>query len=105
VASLGPPAAVAPEPPVSAGGGGEEVVREFKCRSCHVIDEDPAGGSTGPALRRAGFRELYTKEYFRRKVSDPVAFWPDTSMIYTPRTKKPTPQQVEALVEWFFGEG
>lgn len=80
----------------------QEVIRR-QCKTCHVIDGDPTGGSTGPPLNRNEFAGLYTRAYFRKKVGDPVAFWADTTMIYKPRTWRPSPEQLDALESWFFG--
>jgi hypothetical protein len=81
-----------------------------------VIDGSEPKDDTGPPLDRAAkgdrpaFRELYTREYFRRKVGDPRKYWPPTetnpgtSMNYTPMRLKPTPDELAALERWFFGE-
>jgi quinol-cytochrome oxidoreductase complex cytochrome b subunit len=91
-------------PDVSLDERAREVMRSFRCANCHVIDGNPSVDESGPPLDRAGFPELYTKEFFRRKVGDPRAFWPDTNMLYTPKSKKPTPGELEILVRWFFGD-
>ena len=41
------------------------------------------------------------RKFFRLKVSDPRAFWPDTGMHYTPKRLKPTPEEFAALKRWF----
>jgi ubiquinol-cytochrome c reductase cytochrome b subunit len=90
------------------------VLEKFKCGGCHIIDggtgeEDPVNYTGPPLWRQAhegvpAFRELYTREYFRRKVGDPVGFWSETQMIYTPRRLKPTDEELDLLERWFFGE-
>lgn len=111
LATAPPPSAaeeVAPaEEPSAARARDEkaaEVVRLFRCAGCHVIDGDPKGGDAGPPLQRAEARALYTEAYFRRKVGDPLAFWEATGMLYTPKSRKPTPEQLDILTRWFFGE-
>jgi cytochrome c553 len=74
------------------------------CASCHTIDDDPDGGETGPPLRREGFAERYRESFFRLKVSDPAALWEDTGMVYKPKRRKPTDEQLEILVRYFFPE-
>ena len=87
-----------------------QVMKTFRCRSCHIIDGDPEGGDTGPPLwreasrTRPAFGSLYTREFFRLKVADPVAFWEETQMRYTPPRRKPKPEQVEVLARYFFGD-
>lgn len=109
--SLRPAEEAAPAPLPEALAEGETleeraraVMQKFKCAGCHVIDGDDSGGTTGPALSREGFGELYTEKFFRLKVGDPVAFWPETGMRYSPPKRKPTPQELDALVRWFFGD-
>jgi hypothetical protein len=80
-----------------------EVIGKFRCTKCHVIDGEGEGGETGPPLDRSRFPELYTRRYFRLKVGDPLAFWPETGMVYKPRSLKPTEQELDALERWFFG--
>jgi ubiquinol-cytochrome c reductase cytochrome b subunit len=104
------PAEPAPEP--AATGGLDEraaqVMEKFRCRSCHVIDGGESDQETGPPLtRRASadlpaFRALYAREFFRRKVGDPKKLWPETSMRYTPKRLKPTPEELAILERWFF---
>ena len=75
---------------------------ESKCTRCHTISGIDEGDTIGPPLNRDGFAKLYTKTFFRLKVKDPVAFWEDTSMRYSPKRWKPSGKQVELLVEFFF---
>jgi quinol-cytochrome oxidoreductase complex cytochrome b subunit len=102
-------AAPAPLPEESAEGPSFDeraraVMAKFKCAGCHVIDGDDSGDATGPALNREGFAELYTEKFFRLKVGDPIAFWPETGMRYSPPKRKPTPEELDLLVRWFFGD-
>ncbi|MHC4341413.1 MAG: cytochrome b N-terminal domain-containing protein [Planctomycetota bacterium] len=102
-----PAKAVEEEPAVAAQGNLEEqafaVMSKFKCASCHIID-GKEGGDLGPPLERARFNELYKERFFRLKVSDPVAFWEFTAMIYKPKRLRPKPEEVEILVRYFFGK-
>jgi len=88
--------------------GVEPIFETFRCRKCHIIDDDPDGGDSGPPLHRRGtrdlpsFDELYTRAFFRRKVADPEALWADTGMYYPKRAGLPTADQVAALERWFF---
>lgn len=109
--SLRPVDAAAPAPLPEASAEGETleeraraVMDKFKCAGCHVIDGKESGDATGPALAREGFAELYTERFFRLKVGDPVAFWPDTGMRYSPPKRKPTREELDVLVRWFFGD-
>ena len=82
----------------------QAVLDRFKCGKCHRIDGDAESEDTAPRLSRDESFKLYTREYFRRKVGDPLAFWPDTQMVYSPRRLKPTPKQLDDLERWFFGQ-
>lgn len=79
------------------------VLKKFRCAQCHTIDGDEDGGDTGPALNRKVFGELYTRKYFRLKVSNPGEFWEDTGMSY-PRNRLPNDEELDALTEHFFGK-
>ncbi len=107
--ALGQESAEAQSPTVPAGmegGDWEEraqvVMLKFKCAGCHRIDGDEGGGESGPPLDRQGFADLYTELYFRRKVADPIAFWDATGMRYSPARLKPTQEELETLVRWFY---
>jgi len=82
----------------------QAVLTRFQCGSCHSIDGDLESDATGPPLNRKGFAKLYTRTYFRLRVGDPLAFWHDTQMNYTPRRRKPTKEQLDLLEAWFFGD-
>jgi quinol-cytochrome oxidoreductase complex cytochrome b subunit len=109
-------AETASSPADTPSSAAEAAMEKFQCRRCHVIDGSEPKDDTGPPLDRAAkgdrpaFRELYTREYFRRKVGDPRKYWPPTetnpgtSMNYTPMRLKPTPDELAALERWFFGE-
>jgi len=82
----------------------QKTLRRFRCAKCHVIHGDPDGGEDGPPLPLgAEFAELYSRKYFAKKVSDPVAFWADTGMTY-PKKRKPTPEEMEVLARYFYGD-
>ncbi len=100
-----PPApADTPTPDVQA------VMERFQCARCHSIDGAESADDLGPPLRRVAgddrpaVRDLFTREFFRRKVGDPLKYWDATSMNYTPKRLKPTPEELLALERWFFGE-
>ena len=84
------------------------IMEKFKCAKCHVIDDGESEEESGPPLIRGGadirppFGVLYTREYFRLKVSNPRKMWPDTGMYYTPKRLKPTPEELAILEKWFF---
>ena len=108
VASDAPPA----EPteagePTDAGGAEAQAVAllQAKCTRCHSIAGVEEENIDGPPLRRDVFSQLYTKKFFRLKVKDPVKFWEETSMRYTPKRWKPSDEQIELLVKYFFGDG
>jgi ubiquinol-cytochrome c reductase cytochrome b subunit len=106
--SVAEPATAAEADPAPAAEGTLEeqalaVMAKAKCANCHVVDGRD-GGDLGPPLERTGFSELYRERFFRLKVSDPVAFWKDTAMVYKPRSRTPTPEEVEILVRYFFGK-
>ncbi|MHC4960306.1 MAG: cytochrome b N-terminal domain-containing protein [Planctomycetota bacterium] len=106
--------AQAPEPqieieePVVASGDPIEArvapVMKRSCIKCHVVDGDEDGSTTGPPLNREGFPELYTEKFFRLKLKDPEKLWEDTGMVYKPRRYRPTDEEIELLVEFFYGK-
>lgn len=99
------PAAEEPAPPPAASGGdaaARAVIAKFRCTKCHTIDGDEEGGETGPPLDRSRFQGLYTRRFFRLKVGDPLGFWPETGMVYQPRSRKPTEEELDALERFFF---
>jgi ubiquinol-cytochrome c reductase cytochrome b subunit len=114
VSSLATRAAAASEPAPAAPAAGDldgraaQVLEKFKCRSCHVIDGGESDQESGPPLTRRAtadlpaFGALYQREFFRRKVGDPKKFWAETSMRYTPKRLKPTPDELAVLERWFF---
>jgi hypothetical protein len=109
ILSLQTPAAEPAAPAVPAERGdltsrAAAALERFQCAGCHRIDGDANGGDQGPPLDRDGFEELYTREFFRRKVGDPVGFWSDTNMRYTPMRLKPSAQELQALEWWFYGD-
>jgi quinol-cytochrome oxidoreductase complex cytochrome b subunit len=79
------------------------VLKRFRCATCHAIDGAESDGS-GPPLDRGRSAELYTREFFRLKVGDPLAFWSETGMAYRPRKLKPTAEQLAILEAWFFAQ-
>ncbi|MHC4972605.1 MAG: cytochrome b [Planctomycetota bacterium] len=107
-----PAAPAVPETEPGAAGDLEaqaaQVMEKFKCASCHVIDGGESDQETGPPLTRRAtadlpaFGALYRREFFRRKVGDPKGFWAETSMRYTPKRLKPTPEELAVLERWFF---
>jgi quinol-cytochrome oxidoreductase complex cytochrome b subunit len=114
VSSLAARRAAPAEPPAAPDGTADldtraaQVMEKFKCRRCHVIDGGESDQETGPPLTRRAtadrpaFGALYRREFFRRKVGDPQAFWPETSMRYTPKRLKPTAEELAVLERWFF---
>jgi len=114
VSSLATHAAVASEPAPPGAAAGDldaraaQVMEKFKCSSCHVIEGGESDQETGPPLTRhatadlPAFGALYQREFFRRKVGDPKKFWAETSMRYTPKRLKPTPEELAILERWFF---
>jgi len=81
-----------------------KTLRRFRCAKCHMIGGDEEGGEDGPPLPLGKeFRELYTRKFFEQKIGDPTAFWPDTGMTY-PKKRKPTPEEIELLARYFYGE-
>ena len=116
VSSLARHTAAAGEPAPSPAATGDlaaqaaQVMEKFKCASCHVIDGGESEQETGPPLTRRAtadlpaFGALYQREFFRRKVGDPKKFWEETSMRYTPKRLKPTPEELAILERWFFLE-
>lgn len=100
-----PPApADTPTPDVTA------IMERFQCARCHRIDGAESADDTGPPLNRVAtgdhpaVRDLFRREFFRRKVGDPRKYWDGTSMNYTPLRLKPTPEELLALERWFYGE-
>jgi len=86
-----------------------KVIKRFRCTRCHTIDGDPdTGDGTSPPLDRDGrdgvppFGDIYSRAFFRLKVADPIRFWSDTGMSYTPKSRKPTPDQLDVLERFFF---
>jgi hypothetical protein len=85
-------------------------MEKFQCARCHRIDGADSPDDLGPPINRfatadrPAVRDLFTREFFRRKVGDPRKYWEMTSMNYTPMRLKPTPQELAALVRWFYGE-
>lgn len=110
--AAGTSAPVQPAPPSGPAGDldtrAAQIMEKFKCRSCHVIDGGESDQETGPPLTRRAtadlpaFGALYRREFFRRKVADPKKLWPETSMRYTPKRLKPTPEEIAVLERWFF---
>ncbi|HEX5136880.1 MAG TPA: cytochrome b N-terminal domain-containing protein [Planctomycetota bacterium] len=101
--AAGPPAtAAAPAADVPA------ILRKFQCARCHSIDGAASADDTGPPINRTAaadhpaVKDLFTREFFRRKVGDPRKYWDLTSMNYTPTRLKPTPEELAALEAWFF---
>jgi quinol-cytochrome oxidoreductase complex cytochrome b subunit len=81
-----------------------KTLRRYRCVTCHRIAGDPDGGEDGPPLPRGEeFARLYTRPFFRVKVGDPKAFWPDTGMTY-PRNRKPTADELNLLERYFYGD-
>jgi len=79
-------------------------LRRYRCVTCHRIAGDPDGGEDGPPLPRGPrFAELYTRAFFRAKVSDPKAVWPDSGMTY-PKDRKPSADELALLERYFFDE-
>ena len=84
------------------------VLRRYRCSKCHAIDGDEGGSDLGPPLWRDGarnrppFRTLYSREYFRLRVSNPRAFWPDTGMVYPKDAGNPSKEDLETLEQWFY---
>ncbi|MHC4136507.1 MAG: cytochrome b [Planctomycetota bacterium] len=104
-------AAAEPAPPPAASdldAQAAQVMEKFKCARCHVIDGGESDQETGPPLTRRAtadrpaFGALYQREFFRRKVGNPKQFWAETSMRYTPKRLKPTPEELAILERWFF---
>ncbi len=100
-----------PEPPAPADTPAPDVPRimeRFQCARCHRIDGAESADDLGPPINRVAapdrpaVRDLFTREYFRRKVGDPRKYWEGTSMNYTPIRLKPTPQELAALEAWFY---
>jgi ubiquinol-cytochrome c reductase cytochrome b subunit len=117
VSSLAAQAAATSEPEMAPAATGDldaraaQVMEKFKCSSCHVIDGGESDQETGPPLTRRAtadlpaFGALYQREFFLRKVGDPKRFWAETSMRYTPKRLKPTPEELAILERWFFLDG
>jgi ubiquinol-cytochrome c reductase cytochrome b subunit len=86
-----------------------KVMEKFQCARCHSIDGAESADDTGPPLNliatgdHPAVRDLFTREFFRRKVGDPRKYWDDTSMNYTPLRLKPTAEELAALERWFYG--
>jgi quinol-cytochrome oxidoreductase complex cytochrome b subunit len=84
------------------------VMGKFKCARCHRIDGAESPDDTGPPINRVAaadrpaVKDLFTREFFRRKVGDPRKYWESTSMNYTPPRLKPTAKELAALEAWFF---
>lgn len=84
------------------------IMEKFQCARCHRIDGAESPDDTGPPINRAAaadrpaVNELFTREFFRRKVGDPRKYWDQTSMNYTPMRLKPTPAELAALEAWFY---
>ncbi|MCK6461304.1 MAG: cytochrome b N-terminal domain-containing protein [Planctomycetes bacterium] len=102
-----------PEPPAPADTPAPDVPRimeRFQCARCHRIDGKESADDMGPPINRIAapdrpaVKDLFTREYFRRKVGDPRKYWEGTSMNYTPIRLKPTPAELLALEAWFYGE-
>lgn len=95
-----------PEEPPSSDA--RVVMEKFQCARCHRVDGAESVDDTGPPLNRRAtadhpaVRDLFTREFFRRKVGDPRKYWDGTSMNYTPTRLKPTAGELTALERWFF---
>ena len=108
VAEAPPPADTEAEKPAANGDGDSEAqavaLLQGKCTRCHSIAGVEEENTAGPLLNRDVFSQLYTKRFFRLKVKDPVKFFEETGMRYTPKRWKPSDEQVELLVKFFFGD-
>ena len=97
-----PAPADTPTPDVAA------VMERFQCARCHRIDGAESADDLGPPLNRVAtgghpaVGDLFTREFFRRKVGDPRKYWDGTSMNYTPIRLRPAPEELAALEAWFF---
>jgi quinol-cytochrome oxidoreductase complex cytochrome b subunit len=99
----------APEPPPAPADTLTPlaVMEKFQCARCHRIEGAESVEDTGPPINRLqspAVKELFTREFFRRKVGDPRKYWDGTSMTYTPTRLKPTTQELAALERWFYGD-
>lgn len=104
-----------PNAEVPEGGTLDEqvkpVLEKFECAKCHVIDGNESSEDSGPPLYRDGtdykppFPELYSRVFFRLKVADPKKFWDFTGMHYRNKRLKPSPEELDLLERWFYGDG
>jgi ubiquinol-cytochrome c reductase cytochrome b subunit len=102
------PAKAPPAPADTPTPDAGVVMEKFQCARCHRIDGLDSPDDTGPPINRTAtadrpaVKDLFTREFFRRKVGDPRKYWETTSMNYTPMRLKPTPEELAALEAWFY---